>query len=162
MKCVQCSGPMTSRRESYDYAACGLPVILDGVTVHRCEMCGEHEVALPRIEELHRVIARSVIRRSTRLSPKEIRFLRKWLGHSGEDLAELMGVTPEQVSRWENGKRDMGATADRLLRMLVATTEPRDEYSPEHWRRLRDRSSAPPKLHVRPSRSGWRIGGKAA
>jgi putative zinc finger/helix-turn-helix YgiT family protein len=158
MKCIQCEGAMTSQRESYDYGMCGLPVILDGVTVYRCSRCGAHELALPRIEELHRVIARDVIRKPTRLSPLEIRFLRKWLGHSGEDLAELMGVTPEQVSRWENGKRDMGAPADRLLRLLVATTEPRDDYSTEHWRELRAKSTAPRKLHVRPSKSGWRIG----
>ncbi len=157
MKCIQCEGVMTGRRESHDYSACGLPVVLDGVTVHRCKKCGEHEVALPRIEELHRVIARSVIRKPTHLSPPEIRFLRKWLGHSGEDLARLMGVTPEQVSRWENGKRNMGAPADRLLRMLVATTEPRDDYSTDSWRDLREKSTAPRKLHVRPSRSGWRV-----
>lgn len=124
---------MTSQRESYDYSASGLPVVLDGVAVYRCTECGEHEVSLPRVEELHRVIARGVIRKPTRLGPPEIKFLRKWLGHSGEDLAELMGVTPEQVSRWENGKRDMGAPADCLLRILVATTEPRDDYSTESW-----------------------------
>ena len=161
MNCIQCESPMTARRESYDYSACGLPVILDGVVVHRCRGCGDHEVALPRVEELHRVIARHVIRKPTRLSPAEIRFLRKWLGESGEDLAELMGVTPEQVSRWENGKRDIGAPADRLLRLLVATAKPRDDYSTEQWRDLREKSSAPRKMHVRPSRSGWRVG-KAA
>ena len=71
MNCIQCEGPMTSRRESYDYSACGLPVVLDGVVVHRCARCGEHEVALPRIEELHRVIARHVIRKPMRLSPAD-------------------------------------------------------------------------------------------
>src|SRR5688572_4662111 len=158
MKCFSCGGRMVASRESYDYRSCGLPVTLQDVRVSRCEECGEHEVSLPRIEELHRLIARNVIRKPTRFSPEEIRFLRKWLGYSGADLAETMGVTVEQVSRWENGKRDIGAPADRLLRLLVATREPCDDYSADELREVGDKSSAPRKLSVRQSRTGWRVG----
>jgi putative zinc finger/helix-turn-helix YgiT family protein len=134
---------------------------LDGeevVSGFRCTKCDEHEVALTRIDELHRLIARTVIRKRARLSPPEIRFLRKWLGHSGEDLAQIMGVTVEQISRWENGKRDIGAPTDRLLRLLVATSAPRDDYSHDELRHVREKSRKPQPLDVRVSRSGWRVG----
>ena len=39
-----------------------------------------------------------------------------------------MGVTPSTVSRWENGKKDIGETHDRLLRsiyMMYATEQSR-------------------------------------
>ena len=61
--------------------------------------CGEHEVAIPRIEDLHRTIAQAVIAKRERLTPAEIRFLRKFLGWSGADFAAHVGTTPETVSR---------------------------------------------------------------
>ena len=35
-----------------------------------------------------------------------------------------MGTAPETVSRWEHGATPIGKTADRLLRLLVATQIP--------------------------------------
>ena len=72
---------MKTSRENYLYDACGLPgVTLVGVEVSRCPECGNHEVSIPRIEELHRVIARAVANRPARLDGAEVRYLRKWLG----------------------------------------------------------------------------------
>ena len=45
--------PMTSARENYSYTASGLPyVTLVGVEVRRHKGCGEHEVVIPRIEQV--------------------------------------------------------------------------------------------------------------
>lgn len=157
MKCLQCEGTMTSRRETYDYGSCGLPVTLDGVRVARCGSCGEHEVSLPGIEELHRLIARAVMRKRHGLSGPEVRFLRKWLGWSGKGFAEVMGVTPETVSRWEAGSLRIGPQAERLLRLLVATQEPRDD-DPSTWlRELKSDVSEPERLSVKTGRKGWRV-----
>lgn len=157
MKCLQCERTMKSQRESYDYSSCGLPVTLIGVRVARCGSCGEHEVVLPRIEELHRLIARTVIRKRHGLSGPEVRFLRKWLGWSGKDFAEVMGVTPETVSRWEAGSLRIGPQAERLLRMLVATQEPRDDYPASSLRELEPEVSEPEHLTVKAARNGWRV-----
>ena len=156
-KCLQCEGTMKSRRESHDYSSCGLPITLMGVKVARCSSCGEHEVALPRIEELHRLIARTVIRKRGGLSGSEVRFLRKWLGWSGKDFAEVMGVTPETVSRWESGSLRIGPQAERLLRVLVATQEPRDDYPASSLRELESNVSEPEHLTFKAARNGWRI-----
>ena len=120
LKCFGCGGEMISGPENVKYDACGLPgVTLVGVEVSRCGHCGEYEVAIPRIEELHRVLASALVRKSARLTPAEIRFLRTTLGWSGRDLADHMGATAETVSRWEHGKALMGPQADRLLRLMV-------------------------------------------
>ena len=75
---------MTTRRENMSYDTSGLPgVTLAGVEVSRCAHCGEHEVAIPRIAGLHRVMAHAVIRKSSRPTPAETRFLRRTLGWSG-------------------------------------------------------------------------------
>ena len=103
---------------------------LVGVELRTCPECGEREVAIPRVEMLHRMIARNIIKSQAVLSPEEIRYLRKWLGYSSTDFALVMGVRPETVSRWENTDAafPMASTADKLLRVLVATREPVDKY----------------------------------
>lgn len=121
---------MESRRENYHYTASGLPhVTLQHVEVSRCPACGETEVAIPHIEALHRAIANVLVRKPARLAPEEIRYLRKYLGWSGVDFAAHMGVRPETVSRWEQSKDPIGPIADRLLRLLVVTLVPGQDYS---------------------------------
>ena len=111
---------MTTHRENVRYDASGLPdVTLVGVDVGRCAHCGEHEVAIPHIADLHRVMAHAVVRKPNHLTPAEIRFLRRTLGWSGRDFADHMGATAETVSRWENGRTPVGTQADRLLRLMV-------------------------------------------
>lgn len=156
MKCIECGSAMTESLESHDYGSCGLPVRLHGVIIRRCPSCGEEEVAIPRMEELHRLIARAVIHKPSGLSGAEVRFLRKWLGHSGRDLAAIMGVTPETVSRWETGAIPLGTTADRLLRMIAASCEPRETYDVEQMKALQSEPSAPAPLVLRNEDRRWR------
>lgn len=160
MKCLECGTKMESRRENIHYEAGGLPhVILQGVEVRRCPACGETETVIPAIEGLHRAIAGAFIRKRTRLAPAEIRFLRKYLGWSGVDFARHMGTKPESVSRWEHGAMPMGATADRLLRLLVATKAPVSDYSVDVLTQVRadDEEPRPIRLDLsRSHRAGWR------
>jgi putative zinc finger/helix-turn-helix YgiT family protein len=160
MKCVTCGEPMKSKRENYRYEASGLPyVTLEGVEVTRCPGCGETEVAIPAIEQLHRVISGALIRKRARLAPAEIRFLRKSFDWSGADFARHMGRTPETVSRWEHGTAPMGASADRLLRLLVATKTPMSDYGVDVLAELvaDNRKRRPIKLGLtRDHRAGWR------
>lgn len=156
MNCDQCGGPMNTTRENFLYTASGLAnVTLVGVQVTRCPKCGAFEVEIPKIEELHRTIARAVVKKSAPLVPDEIRFLRKWMGWSGVDFAAHTGVTPETVSRWENGNLKMGAAADRLLRLMVVTRAPVEEYSLELLMEIDEAVSAPFRLGVEADAKGW-------
>jgi len=148
---------MAARREDFDYRASGLPVVLAPVEVRRCANCGETEVAIPHIEQLHRVIAETVIGKNTRLMPAEVKFLRKYLGWSGSDFARHIGVTPETVSRWENGHDQMAPPADRALRLMVALTTPVSEYPtpPLETMALIGNDAAPVKLKAVPARDSW-------
>jgi putative zinc finger/helix-turn-helix YgiT family protein len=93
-----------------------------GVTVYRCGSCGEELVSIPRLAELHRALASAVISKHAMLTAEEVRFLRTHLDKSSEEFAQLVGVSREQVSRWEHGAT-LSATADRLIRLLVAQTD---------------------------------------
>lgn len=131
MRCDDCGEPVVTERNAvrrYDIG--GLPhVELHGVEVTRCPNCGGETIAIPRIAQLHRVLADALVRQHRMLAPVEIQFLRKHVGLSGADFAQRMGVARETVSRWESGAKPMGAVADRLLRLLVVTHEPTECYA---------------------------------
>lgn len=165
MTCTACGGAMKGRRENYRYDASGLPYItLENVEVRRCPRCGETEVAIPAIEELHRAIAGALIRKRARLAPPEIKYLRKYLGWSGVDFARHMGTTAETVSRWEHGTAAMGASAERLLRLMVGTQAPVGSYPVAVLKEVAadDRKPKPVRLGLSRARSGWRYRPDAA
>lgn len=131
MKCHTCGAAMKSARGAHRYTESGLPnVVLLNVERRTCPKCGESALVIPRMEELHRMIADAVSQSPAKLSPQEIRFLRKWLGFSSTDFALMMGVRPETVSRWESVEHSysMSQSAERLLRVLVANQEPVSQY----------------------------------
>ena len=162
MKCDECGGLMTTERNAVRrYNIGGLPHIeLHGVEVTTCKGCGKEAIAIPRIGQLHRVVADGFVKQPRMLAPVEIRFLRKYVGLSTADFAQRMGVTRETVCRWENGANPMGAVADRLLRLLVVTHEPPESYAVEDLLKDLTDTPAPNRLTavaMRNSRDdGWR------
>lgn len=131
MNCEECGAPITRERDAvrrYDMG--GLPhVELHGVEAARCPACGLESVAIPRIAQLHRVLAHAFTTQRRMLAPIELRFLRKHIGLSTTEFAKRMGVSRETVSRWEAGAQPMGNVADRLVRLLVLMHEPTENYA---------------------------------
>lgn len=120
MNCFDCGAAMNPRRENYKYTESGLDnVTLTDVEVRRCPVCGYDEVVIPKMAQLHRILAEAVARKPGRLVPEEIRFLRQFLGWSGIEFARAFGVAPETVSRWENGAGTPSTAAEKLLRVLT-------------------------------------------
>jgi putative transcriptional regulator len=156
MKCIECGAEMTSVRENYNYKASGLPVTLANVEVRRCKECGEQEVVIPKIAELHKVIARAVVEKKGRLTSAEVRFLRTHLGWSGTDFAKHMAVAAATVSRWENGHEQMSPQADRLLRLMALFKQPVTDYTLDNLLTV-DAAAKPTKIKLAASRGGWKI-----
>lgn len=157
MTCIECGAKMTNARETVKYDVSGLSgITLRNVEVRRCPGCGAQELVIPRIEELHRLIAGVVLRKDGPLVGEEIRFLRKYLGWSGVDFAAHMGATAESVSRWENGKLAMSAQADRLLRAMVALREPESDYRLAALKAILPKKAKPVRVGLRNVPSGWR------
>jgi putative zinc finger/helix-turn-helix YgiT family protein len=148
--CEQCGNEMASQRENFLYKSCGLPnVTLESVVVNRCPKCGEYEVEIPGMDELHKQIAQEVIRKPQKLAPEEIRFLRSFLGWSGTDFAKRFDVDPATVSRWETGATRMGGVAERLLRLCVAHDKPISDYSSQALEEVAKEEAAPLKMGFR-------------
>ena len=156
MKCLQCGGKMTTKRQAAKYDASGLPgITLLGVDVRQCSDCGEREVVIPYIESLHRAIAKAVVEKRARLSHQEIVFLRKYVGWDGATFAAHMGTAPETVSRWERGQTPMGTQADRLLRLMVLYTTPQDDYSLESMKDVAAEAPSPIRAKFATKEQGW-------
>lgn len=154
--CFDCGAEMRRTRESYKYDESGLPgITLRGIMVGRCPRCHEVDVHIPNIEGLHRAIALALTRKTARLAPQEIRFLRKYLRLSGTDFAQHLGVAAETVSRWEQGKSPMGTTADRLVRMLALTREPISDYPLEMLKDVAQTDPKPLRLDLTQDEGGW-------
>jgi len=134
------------KRETWQYRECGLSnVKLVNVPVHRCAECGEVEVVIPRLPELHGFLAEQLTRKRSSLVAEEFRFLRKHLGFSSTAFAQKIGVTLETVSRWESGKHPIDPVAERLLRLLVATSKPVEHYPEDVFPAFPPQGKAPPK-----------------
>ncbi len=156
-KCRECGrAELTSKAENYRYTESGLPnVVLAGVEVRRCPECGHHELVLPRVAELHRVIAGAVLRKPGRLGGAEVRYLRKLLGWSGVDFARHMGVDASTVSNWETDKNPIGPSSDRLLRLMVVHSSPVEDYSLDELAKIDDRVQHALEVRVVPKAKGW-------
>jgi putative transcriptional regulator len=139
---------MTRNRENYLYAESGLPgVTLKGVEVRRCAACGDHSVIIPAVAGLHRAIAHAVIQKASALTGDELRFLRKHLGYSGRDFAEVVGARPETVTRWERGDLAVPPQLDRLVRLMIVHNDSKLDYSLNALRSVGERAE--------PSRFGF-------
>ncbi len=156
-KCRQCGAKMQSRRENRKYD-CGLDnVTLVGVRVYHCAHCGEEEIEIPAVLDLHRVMAFMIAEKSVKLTPKEIRYLRTYLGLSGAEFARRMGVSSEAVSKWERVDKPLGmkTATERLLRLMVLHERSTDTYSLD---RLAETAVRPPKsltIRAKSARKGW-------
>ena len=118
-KCYECGQKMIGRKENYQYTEAGLKsVTLTNVLVFHCT-CGNIVAELPAVGQLHHLIAFDLLRKESILSGEEARFLRKWIGYSATQLAETTGYSKTIISRWENGRQDIGKEPDRLLRLVV-------------------------------------------
>ena len=160
--CSECGEEaiVVERPAAYRYVAGGLPhvILAGGVEVERCEACGAEGLSILRIGQLHEALAFALATQPKRLLPSEAKFLRKYLGHSTSDLASLMGVSPETVSRWESEKsaQPIGPPTERLLRLMVLRERPVEEYPTERLAEIDANATAAKTLRVEQTDDGWR------
>lgn len=149
---------MKTGRENVKYDEAGLPgVTLVNVEVSRCAECGEYEVAIPRIAELHAVLARGIAKKPGRLDGNEVRFLRKFLGFSAGEFAKIIDVHPSTMSRWETGKEPIGKVSDRLLRALVIIGERVKDYPIRELAEVAQDDAPAARYEVRATDGEWQM-----
>lgn len=122
--CTNCGRPVTLERRNYRYTESGLSnIILQGVEVADCPACGHSNVTIPHLAKIHRAIALALANSPVRLTGAQLRFLRKHLGYSGEELAKYLHTDKTKISKWEREEDAIGPSSDRLIRLLVAALD---------------------------------------
>jgi len=107
-------------RKPYHYVESGLDnVYLYNVNIIS-DIKGEQTISIPRINELHDVIASALLNKRGELTGKEVRFLRIHALFSQVELAQLIGKDGQTVGRWERGECPIDKSMDMLLRIAVA------------------------------------------
>ena len=76
-------------------------------------------IAVPDAEELAAAVALALCFMPVRLSGTEVRFIRRVMGMTGQELASAVEMDPATLSRWEHGKQDVGGWADKAVRMAA-------------------------------------------
>jgi putative zinc finger/helix-turn-helix YgiT family protein len=156
MKCLECGTPLKVTRETVAYRQIGLPgVRLRNIEVRRCPEDGETYEVIPRIDELHALLARTVAVKVEKLTPEEVVFLRKWLGWDRAEFAKRMDVQPETVSRWENGAQVISGTTERLLRLMALTQQPKRDYTLDMIKEVAHRKAKPVRVEVAERDHEW-------
>lgn len=144
-RCYECSYRGAIEEETVAH-------LLDGlfeVTAERavCPECGAEYTSFNQMERMYEAIAKDLASETRRLSPQEIRWLRKYLGFSSDSLAEYLGVTRQTVSRWEN-EGGVPVATERLLKFMAKQGPAVDDYP------LEERSRELPRYHQN-SRGEW-------
>lgn len=144
MACLQCGGPQTPG-ERDQRRAMGDVVALIAVPTLVCSKCG-YVLDVASRAQIDGAFARFLARIGA-VSGNGFRVLREDLGLPGTQLAKLLNVRNETISRWENGKATVDRAAWGLLSAMV-----------EEWHRgdtmVRDRlrAAAAPQLPRKPAR----------
>jgi DNA-binding transcriptional regulator YiaG len=102
-------------------------------------------------------IALALINKAARLTPAEIKYLRKTLGWSGADFARNLHVDPATVSRWESesAPQAMSESNELVLRLAVAVGQRIDDYGLERLAEVATKKVKPLRLKLRASKQGW-------
>lgn len=103
-------------KEPLHYTACGLDDIYLVSGYENVKTPHGTGVAIKNLDDLHLAIGFNLVKRKKVLSAKELRFLRKHMNLTQSELGKLLGLTSQQVARWEKGESDISGSAEFLLR----------------------------------------------
>lgn len=130
MKCASCSNSKRLKAEKrvVKYDECGLTnIVLDGITVYTCPICGEEYFDYGNINQLHSLIKDAIMKRPGVITGPEIRFLRKYFGYSKEYFADILKVDERTIYRWESG-RSITPQISRSIKFVFAYVECDRDY----------------------------------
>lgn len=107
----------------YDADILGAPFkvyLRDAVRVELCDGCGAvRNTAIPDPEGLLYTISLCRALHSRKLTGAEIKFMRNVMGWKATKLAEELAITPEHLSRVENGHVPLSITTEKLFRFYA-------------------------------------------
>jgi DNA-binding transcriptional regulator YiaG len=144
-KCARCDGRLerTTTERVQDVAR---RRFVATVPARACRVCGAVYVAAASLERVELAVACELAVHGP-ATGETFRYMRKALGMRASDLASLLGVTPETVSRWENEQRPVDGPTWITLGSLVLEKARRASSTLDRLRAMRD-YRAPPRTRA--------------
>ena len=105
-------------REPIPYTACGLDdvFLISGYEITETEH--GKGLVVKDLDDLLRAISLHLAMKRE-LTGKEVRFLRRQMDITQAHLGRYVGLSPQQVARWEKGESQITDSAAAILRLLV-------------------------------------------
>ena len=119
LECSNCGAKGRILRGEYDLKELGIPGTVRNIEIMKCTHCGNVDPVIPRLNDLMRVMAFATLCKPCRLKGEDVRFLRTYLGRTGEEFSKLVHVDRATLSKWENNDDPVGDQSDRLIRVLT-------------------------------------------
>ncbi len=116
--CPQCGTIMKPRVAALRHVVNGERMVVPGIAHLHCGQCGENLLDLEAVDQLWDGAQAAYRARHGLLSGADIRALREHLGLTQAELATLLRLGPNTLSRWEVGRNVQSAAMDLLLRLL--------------------------------------------
>ncbi len=127
MKCTNCGSERVAKATIDETRRFGDCTFVGAVHGRRCEACGETFIPAAALVKLEQKMAAELVRLGAH-SSEAFKFMRKIAGLKSNELAGLLGVKPETVSRWESGADPLDPKAVALVGALVLAIQ---EESPD-------------------------------
>lgn len=119
MRCPTCKNEDTLRPWEAPETIMGVEVRARG---QRCSSCGETVFTGLEIDRQNAEVARGIVARGIRTG-EEFKWVRKAAGYRAADIAELLDVRPETISRWERGEAAIPRAAVYTVSQLLVEPE---------------------------------------
>jgi YgiT-type zinc finger domain-containing protein len=118
--CTNCGKPARKTHGNHLFRECGLNnIVLKDIDIIKCDECGNEDPIVTKINSVMKTIALALINKPYPLCGEEIRYLRKYLGMSGDTFSNYIHTDKSVLSRWENNRERVGAKSDRLIRAIA-------------------------------------------
>ncbi|HZX96014.1 MAG TPA: type II toxin-antitoxin system MqsA family antitoxin [Myxococcales bacterium] len=116
--CPRCGTMMKQSRGRLKLPINGEEIAVPSASHLKCPKCGEIVLRLQEAKRLHEDASAIYRRKHGLLSADEIRGIREHFDLNQADLARLLRLGANTVSRWESGRNVQTAAMDVLLRLI--------------------------------------------
>lgn len=116
--CTSCRGTHLAPGEVEESRAVGGQTYKGKVGGVVCQDCGASYLASKTMERFEREVVLEVMAQGEPTG-EAFAYARKVLGVSAKEVARLLGLTPETISRWETGRMPADIAAFFLLGVMV-------------------------------------------
>lgn len=142
--------------EPLHYTASGLDDVYLVSGWKRVETPYGEGISIKDVDGLHQAIGLNLVRQRKALSGAEVRFLRKEMELTQDELGERVCKSGQQIARWEKAQAEISGSAELLLRVLYLQHLGQHPLLTEIVKQLRAiEDNAERRQVFQPTRDGW-------